>query len=136
MTHKFFKRSGIDLYNPINRSFLVAGTILAAMIVTLGIIAVRTNVFIAIFLLLVFPISIIEFPTGVVSVFTGQYAYISDEIAKTSIVFLVYICISFFIVILKNRSGFIIMYLLLLLLLAINVVGCSISAPVRLSGIN
>lgn len=136
MANKFFKLPSINFDNPLKKFFLVAGTFLAAMIITLVVIAIRTNIFIALSLLVVFPISIIEFPTGLVSVFTGQYSYIPNEIVKTIIVILVYICISIFAVIAKKKVNFNVLYLLLLLLLIINIVGCSVSAPIRLSGIN
>ena len=121
---------------PVNRFWLVLATFLIAMLITLMVIAVRTHFLGAIFLLIVFPISILEFPTGLISILTGNYGYIPNEVIQTLFVILIYLGISSVIIFTVNERVSRILYLLLALLLILNIVGCSISAPIRMSGIN
>jgi hypothetical protein len=132
------------LPNLFNKSFektlygliLFLTTYILAMFITLVVISIHTHPLAAYYLVVFAPISIFYFPTGLISFLTQQFDYIPQEMRLTFIAVLSYLSISLIASIIKNKWVFRFLYVVFIILLIMNIAGCSISAPIRLSNIN
>ena len=126
----------IDFDKRLLKLTLFLGTYILAMFVTLIVIGIRTSPILAFYLVVFFPFSIIEFPTGLISILTQQFGYIPNEIPLTLIVVLGYLSVSLLAIFTKSKWVFRFFYFVFIILLIMNIAGCSISAPISMSNIN
>ena len=119
--------------NRLFSALLFIGTYIAAMILTLIVLAVLYNPTLPMLMLLFFPVALFEFPLGLVALLTQHFDVSQNE--TTLSITMVYLSILLLAMFADKRS-FMFLYMLFVVLLIMNIAGCSISAPIIMSNIN
>jgi hypothetical protein len=136
LANEFLNLRNENFDKPRTKSILFLGTYVLAMLITLIVIGISNHPIVILYLVLLFPVSIMKFPMGLISILTQQFGYIPHEIPLTLIVILGYLGISLPAIFIKSRWVFKFLYLIFIVFLIMNIVGCSISFPINMSSFN
>lgn len=111
------------------RLVLFSVTFLVALIATLISIGIRLHPAISVMLVVFGPFTVLAFPSGLISFFTQMGVSIQNESSLWFVPFLIYLSVLLPAILIKNKWVFLAMYLIFIILMVMNVTGCSVAAP-------
>lgn len=127
--HIELPRAVKNLHQPQQRLVLFSVTFIVALIAILIVVGIRMHPVISVMLVVFGPLTVLAFPSGLITFFVQMGVPIQNESNLWFVPFLIYLGVLFPAILIKNKWVFRVMYLIFIILMVMNVVGCSVSAP-------
>lgn len=118
-----------NLPQPQQRLVLFSVTFIVALIAILIVVGIRMHPVISVMLVVFGPLTVLAFPSGLITFFVQMGVPIQNESNLWFVPFLLYLGVLLPAILIKNKWVFRVMYLIFIILMVMNVVGCSVSAP-------